>query len=155
MNEKEIRDKVAHILVDHLSGVDLPSIGDNQRLCDDLGADDLDLVEIMLHLEEDFDIVISDDEFPEEVKVVDIIELVQRKHAESGPHTVPVTAALNLNSTGAAVPQVVEGKRPSEWAIQTAARCWCDPRTSDRVMDPVLAAVFAEKLDQVRESCQS
>jgi|WetSurSiteA1Bulk_404760.scaffolds.fasta_scaffold00038_4 hypothetical protein len=25
-----------------------------------------------------------------------------------------------------------------------AARCWCDPRTSGTVMDPVLAEVFAE-----------
>ncbi len=27
-----------------------------------------------------------------------------------------------------------------------AAQCWRDPRTSDRVMDPELAEVFAEKL---------
>lgn len=35
----------------------------------------------------------------------------------------------------------------SEKAIQVAAQCWCDPRTSDRVMDSELATVFAEKID--------
>lgn len=32
-----------------------------------------------------------------------------------------------------------------------AAQCWCDPRTSDRVMDPDLAEVFAEKLQKLSE----
>lgn len=33
-----------------------------------------------------------------------------------------------------------------------AAQAWCDPRTSNRVMDPELAEVFAEKLDQYLEA---
>ena len=32
-----------------------------------------------------------------------------------------------------------------------AAQCWCDPRTSDRVMDPDLAEVFAEILQKLSE----
>jgi len=32
-----------------------------------------------------------------------------------------------------------------------AAQCWCDPRTSDRVMDPDLAEVFAEMLQKLSE----
>lgn len=34
-------------------------------------------------------------------------------------------------------------------ALEIAAQCWCDPRVSDRVMDPELATVFAEKLEAV------
>ncbi len=40
----------------------------------------------------------------------------------------------------------------SEEALQHAAQCWCDPRVKDRTMDPELAEVFAEKIDQLFES---
>lgn len=40
--------------------------------------------------------------------------------------------------------------KPSEESLQTAAQCWCDPTTSDRVMDEKLAVVFATKLDEVK-----
>ena len=33
---------------------------------------------------------------------------------------------------------------------EEAARCWTDPRVSDRVMDPELAGVFAEVLAEKR-----
>lgn len=33
-----------------------------------------------------------------------------------------------------------------EHAMQLAAQCWCDPRTSHIPMDPVLAMVFSERL---------
>src|SRR5262249_7060084 len=39
---------------------------------------------------------------------------------------------------------------PSEWASQRAAQAWCAPTTSDRVMDPALADVFARMLDAAR-----
>ncbi len=35
----------------------------------------------------------------------------------------------------------------SELAMQIAARAWCQPLTSGKVMDPELAEVFAELLD--------
>jgi hypothetical protein len=37
-------------------------------------------------------------------------------------------------------------------SLQLAAQCWCDPRTSGTVMDPVLATVFAEMLDRHNET---
>lgn len=37
-------------------------------------------------------------------------------------------------------------------ALEIAAQCWCDPRVSDRVMDPELATVFAEKLEATLSS---
>jgi len=33
-------------------------------------------------------------------------------------------------------------------SVEVAAQLWCDPRVEDRVMDPVLAAVIAEKIDE-------
>ena len=36
----------------------------------------------------------------------------------------------------------------SQQALGLAAQMWCDDRTKATVMDPVLAEVFAEKIDQ-------
>jgi len=35
-----------------------------------------------------------------------------------------------------------------------AAQCWCDKRTENTTMDPVLAEVFAEQLDRVTEDAK-
>ena len=42
----------------------------------------------------------------------------------------------------------------SEQALGIAAQMWGDARTSSTVMDPVLAEVFAEKLDKYIEALQ-
>jgi hypothetical protein len=51
--------------------------------------------------------------------------------------------------------QVVEQDTPYQGEMSTrqitrgiAARCWCDPRVSDREMDSELAEVFAEKIEE-------
>ena len=41
---------------------------------------------------------------------------------------------------------------PSTKAIEVAAQCWCDPRTSNRSMDVELATVFAEQIDRYIEA---
>lgn len=40
----------------------------------------------------------------------------------------------------------------TELARGFAAQAWCDERTARTVMDPILAEVFAEKLDQYIEA---
>lgn len=40
--------------------------------------------------------------------------------------------------------------KPTSWALQIAARCWCDEETADRVMDEKLAIAFAQRLDAMR-----
>ena len=42
---------------------------------------------------------------------------------------------------------MTDDKKPSEKALQIAAKCWCDEKTSDRVMDIELAIAFAKRLD--------
>lgn len=37
---------------------------------------------------------------------------------------------------------------PSEASLQLAAQAWCEPDTSNRVMDPALATAFARILDK-------
>lgn len=39
--------------------------------------------------------------------------------------------------------------KPSESSLHLAAQCWCDPETSDRVMDEKLALAFARRYDAI------
>lgn len=43
---------------------------------------------------------------------------------------------------------------PTTWALQIAARCWCDEETGTRVMDEKLAVAFAMRLDALRAHMQ-
>ena len=57
----EIEGKVKQIIVDEL-GVDENEVTPNARFIDDLGADSLDTVELVMEFEEEFDITIPDEE---------------------------------------------------------------------------------------------
>ena len=54
-------DKVKEIIVDKL-GVELNKVTSNAKFINDLGADSLDQIELIMQLEEEFDIEISDEE---------------------------------------------------------------------------------------------
>ena len=56
-----IEDKVKNIIAEKLS-VDLADIVPEASFVDDLGADSLDLVELIMSMEEEFDIEISDED---------------------------------------------------------------------------------------------
>jgi acyl carrier protein len=56
----DILSKVAEIIVYHLSG-HLADVKMDSSLVNDLGADDLDSIEIIMSLEEEYDIEIPDD----------------------------------------------------------------------------------------------
>ena len=71
-------DKIKKIIADKLS-VDLDEVVDGASLADDLGADSLDLVELIMSMEEEFDLEIPDDEAERMVTVKDAIGYVQAK----------------------------------------------------------------------------
>lgn len=56
-----IKEKVKQIIVDEL-GVDESEVTENARFIDDLGADSLDTVELVMRFEEEFGIEIPDEE---------------------------------------------------------------------------------------------
>ena len=56
----DILEQVKKIVVDHL-GVDADKVTDNASFIDDLGADSLDTVELVMAFEEEFGIEIPDD----------------------------------------------------------------------------------------------
>ncbi|MEO7659877.1 MAG: acyl carrier protein [Pyrinomonadaceae bacterium] len=57
----EVQDKIKQIIVDEL-GVDEAEVTQNARFIEDLGADSLDLVELVMRFEEEFDIEIPDED---------------------------------------------------------------------------------------------
>ena len=60
VNMSDVVDRVKKIVVEHLS-VDEGSISDSSSFIDDLGADSLDTVELVMAFEEEFGIEIPDD----------------------------------------------------------------------------------------------
>ena len=60
-SREEVAERVKEVLVDQL-GVDESEITDDASFQEDLNADSLDLVELIMELEDRFDIKISDEE---------------------------------------------------------------------------------------------
>ena len=56
----DVADRVKKIVIEHL-GVDEGKVSDNASFIDDLGADSLDTVELVMAFEEEFGIEIPDD----------------------------------------------------------------------------------------------
>ena len=75
---EEIFEKVKSVVAEKLS-VDESEVVKDASFTDDLGADSLDIVELVMALEEDFDIEIPDDD-AENIKTVnDAIVYIQNK----------------------------------------------------------------------------
>ncbi|MDR1982528.1 MAG: acyl carrier protein [Holosporaceae bacterium] len=75
---ENISDKVKTIIADKL-GVDMSKVVDSARFIDDLGADSLDTVELVMALEEEFNIEISNTEGQEIQSVQDAVLFIQNK----------------------------------------------------------------------------
>ena len=72
----EVGDKIKKIIVDHL-GVDVEKVTDEASFIDDLGADSLDTVELVMAFEEEFGAEISDSEAEKILTVGDAIKFVE------------------------------------------------------------------------------
>ena len=57
----EVAEKVKKIIAEHLGIDDMDKITDDAKFIDDLGADSLDTVELVMAFEEAFDVEIPDD----------------------------------------------------------------------------------------------
>ncbi|HMK31639.1 MAG TPA: acyl carrier protein [Terriglobales bacterium] len=77
-----IAEKVKQIVVEQL-GVDEAEVTPSASFVDDLGADSLDTVELVMAFEEAFDLEIPDEEAEKIRTVKDAIEYIQ-KHAKGG-----------------------------------------------------------------------
>jgi acyl carrier protein len=77
-----VEDKVIDIIVDKL-GVERSEVTPEAVFVDDLGADSLDLVELIMAMEEEFGFEIADEEAEKLRTVQDVISFVQVRQAQS------------------------------------------------------------------------
>lgn len=73
-----IREKVKEIIVEQL-GVDENQVDDSASFVDDLGADSLDIVELVMAFEEAFDLEIPDEDAEKIATVKDAIDYIEKK----------------------------------------------------------------------------
>ena len=72
----DIADRVKNIVVEHL-GVDAEKVVDGASFIDDLGADSLDTVELVMAFEEEFNIEIPDDVAEKITTIKEAIEHIE------------------------------------------------------------------------------
>ena len=74
----ETADRVKKIVVEHL-GVEADKVTEDASFIDDLGADSLDIVELVMAMEEEFGIEIPDEDAEELKTVADVCNYLQAK----------------------------------------------------------------------------
>lgn len=80
MTQEEIFEKIKGIIVEQL-GITETSITMESSFIDDLGADSLDIVELIMALEEEFDTEIPDADAEKVVTVGDVVDYI-KDHVE-------------------------------------------------------------------------
>jgi len=73
-----LQDKVKDIIVEQL-GVDADDVAESASFIDDLGADSLDTVELVMAFEEEFDIEIPDEDAEKMTTVGDAVKYLNSK----------------------------------------------------------------------------
>jgi acyl carrier protein len=76
----DVADRVKKIVIEHLN-VDADKVTENASFIDDLGADSLDTVELVMAFEEEFNVEIPDDAAESIVTVGDAVKFIKEKAA--------------------------------------------------------------------------
>ena len=76
MSSEEVFDKVKEFIVEHL-GVAENAVTSEASFIDYLGADSLDIVELIMALQEEFDMEIPDADAEKVVTVGDVVEYIK------------------------------------------------------------------------------
>ena len=76
MNKEEIKSKIKDIIVDK-NGVPPEEVTDNADFKGDLGMDSLDCVDLIMEVEKEFSISVTDDEAVKVSCLSDCVELVE------------------------------------------------------------------------------
>ena len=79
---REVAEKVKSIIAEHLGIDDIEKITNDAKFIDDLGADSLDTVELVMAFEEEFGSEISDSEAEKILTVGDAIKFIESKSSQ-------------------------------------------------------------------------
>lgn len=74
-------DKVKKLLAEQLN-IPAEKVLENSKVIDDLGADSLDVVEMLMTLEDEFNVTVTDEESVNLKTVGDIVKLIDKKTAK-------------------------------------------------------------------------
>ena len=77
----EIADRVKKIVVEHL-GVEESKVTAEASFIDDLGADSLDTVELVMAFEEEFGVEVPDEDAEKLQKVGDVVKYIEEKQGK-------------------------------------------------------------------------
>ncbi len=81
LDREAIEKKVREMIIDSL-GIDPEKISNDSSFVDDLGADSLDTVELVMAFEEEFDVEIPDEEAEKLATVGDAINYLEKNIGE-------------------------------------------------------------------------
>lgn len=73
-----VEERVKNIIVDQL-GVETNTVKPDAKFIDDLGADSLDIVELVMAMEEEFGLEISDDDAEKIRTVQDVVKYIEAR----------------------------------------------------------------------------
>ncbi len=76
-----MEERIKEIIADQL-GIDVSQIKPESKFVDDLGADSLDVVELIMAFEEEFDVEIPDEDAEKIQTVADVINYIKEKKGE-------------------------------------------------------------------------
>ncbi|ACO04044.1 MAG TPA: acyl carrier protein [Persephonella sp.] len=76
-----MEERIKEIIADQL-GIDVEQIKPESKFVDDLGADSLDVVELIMAFEEEFDVEIPDEDAEKIQTVGDVINYIKEKKGE-------------------------------------------------------------------------
>jgi len=78
MERSEILEKVRRMIAEKL-GIDLDDVKEDANIIEDLGADSLDLVDIVMYVEDTFGIRVEDEELEKIKTLKDIVDGIAKK----------------------------------------------------------------------------
>ena len=81
MSEKSIAEKVKDIIVEQL-GVNPEQVTESASFIEDLGADSLDTVELVMAFEEEFSVEVPDEDAEKLQTVGNVIDYIEKKAAK-------------------------------------------------------------------------
>jgi acyl carrier protein len=79
-NMSDVAERVKKIVIEHL-GVDAAKVAEGASFIDDLGADSLDTVELVMAFEEEFGVEIPDDAAETILTVGDAVKFIEKASA--------------------------------------------------------------------------
>ena len=83
MADKTVTEQVGEIITDQL-GVSVDQVVPEAKFVEDLGAESLDVIELVMALEEDFDVEIPDEDAEKLLTVGDVVRYMEEKTSQNG-----------------------------------------------------------------------